>query len=247
LDFSAMQQTRSEPRTGRESSVRIFGLDSSGNPINSTAWTVDISRRGVRLKGINFRVKPGETIGLRSGPEKARYKVVWIGDPASPLEGQIGLFCLESGKYIWSAEAAAGEATPATGATAGAVPAQEQRPPVPTANHLSGPKSRRKEARYRTSGGAKVQEPGAGAAQWTMLHDISLGGCYVETSTPLRQGARVEVAVHAGDIQIVAKGEVTLVDRMVGMGVRFTELSPLNRQRLERLVTHLVQSGAALA
>jgi hypothetical protein len=236
-----MQQTRSEPRVWRESPVRVFGLDSTGNAINQTAWTVDVSRRGVRLKGVNFRVKAGETIGLRNGTEKARYKVVWIGDPASPLQGQIGLFCLETSKCIWEADAVAGEGkATATGPIGHAMPATEARPPITTAN-------RRREARYRTSGGAKIQEPGAPAAHWAMLHDISLSGCYVETTTPLRPGAPVEVMVHTGDVQITAKGEVTVVDRMVGMGVRFTQLSPQNRQRLEHLVDELVRSGAAPA
>jgi hypothetical protein len=96
-----MQQTRSEPRTPQEISVRVFGLDSSGNTINKPAWTVDISRSGVRLKGLTFRVHPGEVLGLRHGTEKARYKVVWLGDPASPLQGQMGLQCLETGRCIW--------------------------------------------------------------------------------------------------------------------------------------------------
>ena len=104
---STMQQTRSEPRTAREASVRIFGLDAVGHPINKMAWTVDISRRGVRLKGITFRVRPGETVGVRYGTEKARYKVVWIGDPATPLQGEMGLLCMESDRVIWG-EVAAG-------------------------------------------------------------------------------------------------------------------------------------------
>ena len=240
-----MQQTRTEPRTLRQSPVRVFGLDISGNTINQTAWTVDISRHGVRLKGVNFRVKPGETIGLRNGSEKARYKVVWIGDPASPLQGQMGLFCLEASKYIWGADSVAGEAkATATGAAEHPVEAERERPPIGVAPPFGGHGNRRKGVRYRISGGAKIQEPGAGAAQWTMLHDISLGGCYVETSSPLRLGAHVDVTVHAGDVQIVAKGEVVVTDRLVGMGVHFTEMSPLNRQRLEQLVSELVQSGA---
>jgi hypothetical protein len=107
--------------------------------------------------------------------------------------------------------------------------------------------NRRQEARYRVEGGAKIQEPGALAGQWAMLHDISLGGCYVETTTPLRPGARVDAVVHVGEMQIAAKGEVTVAHRMVGMGVKFTDMTPLNRQRLESLVDELVRSGAAEA
>ena len=53
--------------------------------------------------------------------------------------------------------------------------------------------------------------------------------------------------VHVGDIQIASRGEITVAHRMVGMGVRFTDMTPLNRQRLESLIDQLIQSGAAEA
>ena len=107
--------------------------------------------------------------------------------------------------------------------------------------------NRRRDARYCASGGAKIQEIGSPAGQWTMIHDISVGGCYVETTTPLLPGAQVDAVVHVGDIQIASRGEITVADRMVGMGVRFTDMTPLHRQRLESLIDQLIQSGAAEA
>jgi len=242
-----MLQTRSEPRTSHESAVRVFGMDSAGRPINQTGWTVDISQHGARLKGMPYWSGPGETIGVRCGTEKARYKVVWIGKPATPQEGQVGLLCIDIGKFIWEVAEPATEARMAGSAgmmQSGGV----QRPPIGTAPHAPGGRNnRRKDARYCASGGAKVQEMGSPAGQWTMIHDISLGGCYVETTTPLGPGAEVETVVHVGDIQIAARGEITVAHRMVGMGVRFTDMTPLNRQRLETLIDQLIQSGAAEA
>jgi hypothetical protein len=242
-----MLQTRSEPRTSHESQVRVFGMDSAGRPINQTGWTVDISQHGARLKGLPCWSGPGETIGVRHGTEKARFKVVWIGKPATPQEGQVGLLCIETGKFIWGitapTTAARTMAASAAMPTGGAL-----RPPVGTAPPILGGRSnRRKDARYCASGGAKIQEMGSPAGQWTMIHDISLGGCYVETATPLRPGAQVDAVVHIGDIQIAARGEITVAHRMVGMGVRFTDMTPLNRQRLESLLDQLIQSGAAEA
>ena len=122
------------------------------------------------------------------------------------------------------------------------------RPPIGTARPSTARRNnRRKDARYCAGGGAKIQEMGSPAGQWTMIHDISVGGCYVETTTPLRPGAQVDAVVHVGDIQIVSRGEITVADRMVGMGVRFTDMTPLNRQRLESLIDQLIQSGAAEA
>ena len=105
-----MLQMRSEPRTAHESSVRVFGMDSAGRPINQTGWTVDISQRGERLKGLPFWNGPGETIGVRQGTEKARFRVVWTGKPGTPQEGQVGLLCIDTGKYIWGITAPTTEA-----------------------------------------------------------------------------------------------------------------------------------------
>lgn len=243
-----MLQTRSEPRTSHESAVRVFGMDSAGKPINQTGWTVDISQHGARLKGLPCWTGPGETIGVRCGTEKARFKVVWIGKPGTPQEGQVGLLCIETGKFIWGISAPTSEAR-AMAASAGMTQTGGvQRPPIGTALHiLGGRNNRRKDARYCASGGAKVQEMGSPAGQWTMIHDISVGGCYVETTTPLRPGVQVEAVVSVGDMQIATRGEITVAHRMVGMGVRFTDMTPLNRQRLESLIDQLIQSGAAEA
>jgi hypothetical protein len=242
-----MLQTRSEPRTSHESPVRVFGMDSAGRPINQTGWTVDISQHGARLKGLPFWSGPGETIGVRHGTEKARFKVVWVGKPGTPQEGQVGLLCIETGKFIWGITAPTTEAG-TMAASAGMQTGAMQRPPIGTAPPIFGGRNnRRKDARYCASGGAKIQEMGSPAGQWTMIHDISLGGCYVETTTPLRPGAQVDAVVHIGDIQIAARGEITVAHRMVGMGVRFHDMTPLNRQRLESLIDQLIQSGAAEA
>jgi hypothetical protein len=236
-----MPQTRIEPRSSHQSPVRVFGLDSAGKPINQTAWTVDVSQHGARLKGLPCSNGPGETIGLRLGTEKARFRVVWVGKQGTPQEGQAGLLCLEVGKFIWGA--------PAESRTiAAAAPAVAQHAPIGIASiHGAGRNNRRKELRYIASGGAKIQEIASHASQWTMLHDISLGGCYVETTSPLPPGSRVEVLLHLADYQIFARGEVTVVHRLVGMGVRFTEMTSLNRERLQTAIHLLIQTGAAQA
>ncbi len=242
-----MLQTRSEPRAAHESPVRVFGMDGWGKPLNQTAWTLDVSRHGARLKGLPCWSQPGEIISVRSGTEKARYKVVWIGQHGTPTEGQVGLLCVESGKFIWGIAPPNGTRVLGAAAPSAAMRPAELRTPIGVSPLPGGRSNRRKDARYRVSGGAKIQEHGAPAGQWTMLHDISLGGCYVETTTPLHPGARVEAVVHAGDFQIATKGEITVAHRLVGMGVRFTDMTPLNRQRLEKLMDELIRSGAAEA
>ncbi|HET7185583.1 MAG TPA: PilZ domain-containing protein [Terriglobales bacterium] len=239
-----MLQTRVERRNSHQLPVRVFGLDSAGKPVNRTAWTVDVSQHGVRLKGLPCWNGPGETIGLRLGTEKARFRVVWVGKQGTPQEGQVGLLCLEAGKFTWGSPAA----SRTFAAAAAAAPAVMQRPPIGIASVQGGGlNNRRQELRYMASGGAKIQEIGSHASHWTTLDDISLGGCYVETTSPLPPGSRVEVLVHLADYQIFARGEVTAVHRLIGMGVRFTEMTPSNRERLQTAIHLLIQTGAAHA
>ena len=236
---------RAELRSLQESPVRIFGLDPSGQAVNVSAWTVDVSRHGARIRGVRDWSAPGETVGVRHGVEKARFKIVWVGAPGTPHQGQIGLRCVEEGKYIWgiaAPEAAAAHAAAMqTGSLASSPP--QGRFAIGLAPAASTGNNRRKDSRYRASGGAKITEIGARAGQWATLHDLSIGGCYVETTNPLPPTTPVEIVIHIDDIQINARGAVTVSHRLVGMGVNFKEVSALNRARLEQVMARLMQTS----
>jgi len=240
-----MLQTRKEPRVEHQFEVRVFGMDSAGKPVNQAAMTVDVSDHGVRLKGLSYWKGPGEIIGVRHGTEKARYLVVWVGQDGTRQQGQVGLSCVETPKLIWAIAPAESRAFTAA---ATSLHGTAQNLPAGLVPSMGlGHNNRRKSIRFVATGGAKIQEMGSSAGQWTMLHDISLGGCYVETTSPLSAGSRVETMVHVGDFQIAARGEVTVSHRLVGMGVRFTEMSLLNRQRLQTAIDQLVRGGATQA
>jgi hypothetical protein len=220
-------------------------MDSSGHPVNVSAWTVDISAHGVRVRGVSDWSEPGETIGVRHGPEKARFKIVWVGTKDSPNEGQVGLKCVEAGKYIWGLAApqvAAAAAAPAAGSVTSHFPSEPQ-VPIGLSSSTPSANNRRKAARYKANGGARVRETGGTAAQWATLHDLSLGGCYVETTAPLPPTSQVEIVIHINDIQITAKGFVTVCHKLVGMGVQFSDVSHLNRTRLEQVMAVLTETS----
>jgi len=238
---------RFEPRLAKQASVRIFGMDSKGHPINQAATTMDVSKRGARLAGVRGWDYPGETIGIRYGTEKARYQIVWVGLPNSPVDGQIGCMCVESGKYIW-------DFSPPT-----AEPVVSHAPAVPSPARAIGNQiglapmiphyadRRRKDQRFVVQGGANIREVGKNIPQWTMLHDLSMGGCYVETTAPLPVHSRVEVTIQVGDLRIDARGAVTVKHPLVGMGIKFAEMSPLNRDRLRHLIGSLERTESQSA
>ncbi|MGH9522265.1 MAG: PilZ domain-containing protein [Terriglobales bacterium] len=237
--------SRAELRNRQESPVRIFGLDPSGQAINVSAWTMDVSRHGARIRGVRDFSAPGETVGVRHGMEKARFQIVWVGTPGTASYGQIGLRCVEDGKYIWGIAAPEASAARPANMQTGSFPspAPHGRFAIGLAPAVASTNNRRKDSRYRASGGAKITEVGAPAGQWATLHDLSMGGCYVETTSPLPPTTRVDVVLHIDDVQITARGAVTVCHRLVGMGVEFKEVSSLNRARIEQIMIRLMQTS----
>src|SRR5437868_15531928 len=90
-----------ELRIGLRLPVRVWGMDLNEKPFTANAETVEISALGARLTGI-ASVKEGEVIGIQYEGNKARFRVVWVGEPGSERAGQIGVTCLDNSKCIWS-------------------------------------------------------------------------------------------------------------------------------------------------
>src|SRR5713226_4326650 len=92
---------RREPRKEIRLPVRIFGTDDHGRVFSENVFTVDISRGGAKLTGVQSQVKPGEIIGMAHERSKGRFLVKWAGQPHTPQEGQIGLQNASPEKFTW--------------------------------------------------------------------------------------------------------------------------------------------------
>jgi len=66
--------------------------------------TYEISTNGARLVAPPGIKKVGQTIWLQRQNRRARYKVMWIGEAGSSLEGQVGVESLEPSNVIWEPE-----------------------------------------------------------------------------------------------------------------------------------------------
>src|SRR5436305_11859219 len=93
---------RIDDRVPATLSIRIWGMDSSGRPFSSHAQTVDVTRTGARITGLEHVCQKGDVIGIQCGDQKARFRAVWVGNPGSPRAGQVGVHSGASGKYSWS-------------------------------------------------------------------------------------------------------------------------------------------------
>src|SRR5690349_8384889 len=92
---------RREPRKAMEVPVRIFGTDREGNIFSENISTVDISHCGVKLTGIRAKLQNEEIIGLTYRRNKIHFRVRWIGQPNTPLDGRVGLLNLTPEKPLW--------------------------------------------------------------------------------------------------------------------------------------------------
>ncbi len=95
-----MKQRR-EQRIAKAIRVKARGVDRDGNSFVQKIDTIDISRSGARLGSMGCVRGPGETIEVKRGWRKARFRVVWVGEIGRPQDNQIGITSLEPGKYLW--------------------------------------------------------------------------------------------------------------------------------------------------
>jgi DNA-binding NarL/FixJ family response regulator len=71
------------------------------------------------------------------------------------------------------------------------------------------------------------------------LTDLSLGGCYVETSAPFPEGALVDLCLKTGDLEVHTEGMVRVAHPSEGMGVEFPSRTAEQRAQVENLINFL--------
>ena len=65
------------------------------------ARTINISKSGARLTGLQKLPTPGEVFELHYDGRKALFRVVWVGLSGTPTAGQFGVQCLRPKANVW--------------------------------------------------------------------------------------------------------------------------------------------------
>jgi CheY-like chemotaxis protein len=81
---------RREPRIAVSLPVQVRAQDHQ-EPSGQATHLIDVSHRGARIGGVALPLKPGEVVNLISEGCDARFLIIWVGEPGTPQEGQIGL------------------------------------------------------------------------------------------------------------------------------------------------------------
>ena len=78
------------------------------------------------------------------------------------------------------------------------------------------------------------------------LTDLSLGGCYLEISSPFPVSSRVGLSMRAAGVEVRAQGVVRVMHPDKGMGVEFTQTAREHRAALERFLGVLSENRSLL-
>jgi|SRR5437588_128950 len=105
---------------------------------------------------------------------------------------------------------------------------------------------RRRYARHACDLGVEVKTADAKSGYWGTLGDISLGGCYVYTFSPLPSGSAVALKIKSDAAEISMAGKVVAFHPGVGMGIEFEGGSIEGAEdRLKNLIVGLEKKEAA--
>jgi len=229
-----------ELRVPMQLEVRVWGMDATGKPFFHIARTVAVSAKGAQLAAVPCSMEPGAVIGVQHGDKKARFRVVWIGQNNTPEQGQIGIASLDPDKCIW-ADALQETSTRDDFGPGPDILSPESALATPAQAGADGDfhGERRRYPRYQCSGGVQLSKDGTGLPLWVRLTDIGLGGCYVETLSPLPLQTNVELVIHVEDLEIRGRGRVRTSHPSVGNGIAFTQMLADDWLHLHQLIARL--------
>ena len=125
-------------------------------------------------------------------------------------------------KNVGAGEAAAGNAV--------------QRRSAEEAGPVRSSGERRSRSRQSCRLSADVAIAGTDVPQRCYLSDISLGGCYVDTTSPLPVMTEVEIMVRTMKMKLRVSGVVRETHPAFGMGIAFTFTTPAERAEVRKLV-----------
>jgi PilZ domain len=80
----------------------------------------------------------------------------------------------------------------------------------------------------------EVTELPRGAKLSARTSDISRTGCYVDTLNPVPQGSRVRIRFTHHQEEFEGVGSVVYVSQGLGMGIKFSDVSPGEQARLDQ-------------
>jgi hypothetical protein len=112
---------------------------------------------------------------------------------------------------------------------------------------VSAHRDKRKSPRYSCNGSARLQSAGSSSSSWATFTDISMHGCYIESSAPYSVGTILQLKLEAANFRVESEGEVRVAYPGLGMGISFTKMSESDRGQLRDLLSSISPRSKLLA
>lgn len=204
--------------------VRTWISDENGKAVLHSACTLDVTPTGARLTGMRAQTEMGAILTVERGRSKARFRIIWVGEPGSPHEGHLGIDCLDAGKWNWDVQLPEGTGDDGSFEPV-RVAADERRKPPP---------------RYSCKGTVELRrEKGNTDPVQGYLRDINQMGCFVRVSPPPSLHTHLHVVVAVEGLAVRARGVVHRVDGASGVFIQFTEIHREDKPALGHLIGRL--------
>ncbi len=100
-------------------------------------------------------------------------------------------------------------------------------------------KDRRAHPRIKCRVTIELQMEEGGVPVFANVTDISMGGCYVETSTIASAGSKIRLGFSMDDPTLTVEGTVARLDPGSGIAVQFKEMNREGRERMFRILEHV--------
>jgi hypothetical protein len=221
-----MTENRSEPRSGLEVPVRVFGMGADGQPFFQSARATNLAIDGALLCGIEHELKVGDVIGLHYGDKKIRCKVVWVINAGAAQKIQVGVQLLPEQECPWRAQLPEG---------AGAKTIDD-----------SG-RNRRRFYRHKISFPLEMRDERVNTPMRVNSTDVSGNGCYVETIYPLAKGTPIKADFWIESEKITTSAVIRASDPGVGMGIEFIGLPEDTKRRVQDYLDRIDPHASGLA
>lgn len=210
---------RREPRKEITVAVRIFGTDSNGQIFSEKVNTVNVSHHGAELNGLKAQLKADEIIGMTYGTNKGHFRVQWVGPPGTPKAGHVGLLNLSPEKTLWDFPL-----------------------PLPTIDAtVRDAQDRRRYPRVTSMNSVEIYVDGQTNPIRARTADLSLGGCFIEMSTPLAVGTVVRLALWVRETKIWIHGKAVSFAPGFGNGIAFVNVGEMEQSELKKFLNGLAR------
>ena len=107
-------------------------------------------------------------------------------------------------------------------------------------------KADRRHQRIATPKGVWVAWQDGKQQNVSRVRDLNVGGLFITTPAPLALGSVVTLLLSVPEGEIRSRATVRNLIPGEGMGVQFTEIGPQDQERIERLVTRLLNAESSI-